>query len=76
MLQNDPVRLPPFHFDADPDPAFHFDADQDPASKNDADPGPDPQHYCSKTLLIDTLLTVLFVIYPMLCMVLMQPPFC
>ncbi len=21
MLQNDPVRLPPFHFDADPDPA-------------------------------------------------------
>ncbi len=25
--QNDPLRLPPFHFDADPDPAFHFDAD-------------------------------------------------
>jgi hypothetical protein len=32
MLQNDPVRLPPFHFDADPDPdpAFKFDADLDP----------------------------------------------
>ncbi len=56
MLQNDPLRLPPFHFDADPDPdlAFHFDAhpDPDPAfhfytdpdqvSQNDADP--DPQH--------------------------------
>jgi hypothetical protein len=27
MLQNDPLRLPPFHFDADPDPVFHFDAD-------------------------------------------------
>jgi hypothetical protein len=52
MLQNDPLRLPPFHFDADPDtdptfhfdaftdPAFHFDADLDPnpASQNDADP--------------------------------------
>jgi hypothetical protein len=22
MIQNDPTRLPPFHFDADPDPAF------------------------------------------------------
>ncbi len=32
-----PLRLPPFHFDADPDPAFHFDADPDPASQNDAD---------------------------------------
>ncbi len=40
MLQNDPLRLPPFHFDADrilllhfvadPDSAFHFDADSDP----------------------------------------------
>jgi hypothetical protein len=27
MLQNDPLRLPPFYFDANPDPAFHFDAD-------------------------------------------------
>ncbi len=42
MLQNDPLRLPPFHFDADPDPALHFDADPDPASHNVADP--DPQH--------------------------------
>ncbi len=50
MLKNDPLRLPPFHFnadpdptfcfDADPDPAFHFDADPDPASQNDADPDP------------------------------------
>ncbi len=40
MLQNDPLRLPPFHFDADPDPApaFHFHADQNPASQNDANP--------------------------------------
>jgi hypothetical protein len=31
MLQNDPLRLPPFHFDApDPDPTLHFDADPDP----------------------------------------------
>jgi hypothetical protein len=40
MLQNDPLRLPPFHFDADLDPAFtsmdpdpaffHFDAIQLP----------------------------------------------
>ncbi len=37
MLQNDPLRLPPFHFDADPDPAFHFDADPDPAFHFDAD---------------------------------------
>jgi hypothetical protein len=39
ILQNDPLRLPPFHFDAnanaDPDPAFHFDAD----------PNPDLQHW-------------------------------
>jgi hypothetical protein len=29
MLQNDPIRLPPFHFYADPapDPVFQFDAD-------------------------------------------------
>jgi hypothetical protein len=31
MLQNDPLRLQPFHFDSDPDPAFHFKADPDPA---------------------------------------------
>ncbi len=30
MLQNDPLRPPPFHFDADLDPAFYFDADPDP----------------------------------------------
>ncbi len=42
MLQKDPARLPPFHFD--PDPAFHFDADPDPdpdldpAFNFDADP--------------------------------------
>ncbi len=48
MIQNGPLRLPPFHFNADPDPAFHFDAgpgsafyfnaDPDTASQNDADP--------------------------------------
>ncbi len=40
MLQNDPLRLPPFNSDADPDsdPAFHFDVDPDPASQNDLDP--------------------------------------
>jgi hypothetical protein len=31
MLQNDPLRLKPFHFDSDPDPDFHFKADPDPA---------------------------------------------
>jgi hypothetical protein len=32
MLQNNPVRLPPFPFDtdADRDPDFHFDADPNP----------------------------------------------
>ncbi len=30
MLQNDPLRFPPFHLDADLDIAFHFDADADP----------------------------------------------
>jgi hypothetical protein len=34
MLQNDPLRLPTFHFDADPDPAFPFDADPDPQHWN------------------------------------------
>ncbi len=38
MLQNDPQRLPPFNFDADPDPAFHFDADPDPALHFYAEP--------------------------------------
>ena len=40
MLQNDILRLTPFHFDADtdPDPAFHFDPDPYTASQNDADP--------------------------------------
>ncbi len=50
MLQNDPLSLPPFHFDADPDPdpAFNFDADPaDPPSQNDAD----PSGYGSVTLL-------------------------
>ncbi len=45
MLQNNPLRLPPFHFDADPDPAFHFDVDPDPDPASqidqiDADPDP------------------------------------
>jgi hypothetical protein len=40
MLQNYPLRLPPFRLDADPDPAFHFDADPDPAFQLDADPDP------------------------------------
>ncbi len=32
MLQNDPLRLLPIHFyaDPDPDPTFHFGADPDP----------------------------------------------
>jgi hypothetical protein len=38
MLQNDPLSLPPFHFDADSDHAFHFDADPDPDFHFDADP--------------------------------------
>ncbi len=57
-LQNDHLRLLPFHFDADPVPAFHFDADPgdrdpypafyfdvdpDQASQNDADQ--EPQHW-------------------------------
>ncbi len=32
MLQNDPLRLPSFRFEADPDPSFHLDVDPDPAS--------------------------------------------
>jgi hypothetical protein len=44
MFPNNPLRLPPFHFDAvpdlDPDPAFQFDADPypDPAFHFEADP--------------------------------------
>jgi hypothetical protein len=44
MLQNDTLRSPPFHFDADPDPASHFDADPDPAFQFDADPDPAVQN--------------------------------
>ncbi len=44
ILQNDPLRLAPFHFAVDPDPAFHFgaDADPDPAFYFNADPDSDP----------------------------------
>ncbi len=40
LLQNDPLRLPPFHLNVDPDPAFHFHVDPDPATQNDADRNP------------------------------------
>jgi hypothetical protein len=36
MLQNDPLRIPPFLFDADLDPAFHFDADPNPGGSGSA----------------------------------------
>ncbi len=36
-----PPRLPPYHFDADPDPAFHFDADPNPAFHFNTDRDPD-----------------------------------
>jgi hypothetical protein len=52
MLQNDSKRLPPFHFDADPDPAFHFDAVPDPASQNAADP-------CGSATLLDSLINLI-----------------
>jgi hypothetical protein len=46
LLQNDSLRLPPFHLDADPypdpDPIFHFDADPDPSFYFDADPNSYP----------------------------------
>jgi hypothetical protein len=42
MQQNDTLRHPPFHFDADPDPAFNFDADPYPAFHFDVYPDPDP----------------------------------
>jgi hypothetical protein len=49
MLQNDLLKLPLFHFDADPDTdsAFYFDADADPdpAFQFDADADPDPASY-------------------------------
>jgi hypothetical protein len=35
MLKNNPLRLPAFHFDADPDPTFF-------TAKSDHDPGADP----------------------------------
>ncbi len=41
MIQNDHLRLPPFHFDADPDPAFHFDVDPNPDQAFNFDAGPD-----------------------------------
>jgi hypothetical protein len=41
MLQNDPLRLLPLNFDADPDPAFHSDADPDPALAFHLDVNPD-----------------------------------
>ncbi len=44
MLQNDPLRPPPFNLDADPDPAFHFDGDPDPAFQFDAEPEPSAQN--------------------------------
>ncbi len=49
MLENDPQRLPHFHFDADLDPLFHFDVDPDTASQNDTD----LCRYGSATLLIN-----------------------
>ncbi len=40
FLLNDPLWLPPFHFDVypDPDSVFHFNLDPDPAFHFDADP--------------------------------------
>jgi hypothetical protein len=48
MLQNEPLRLPPVHFDADPDPghAFHFDADPDPVPQ----PLTDLKSFCKPLL--------------------------
>jgi hypothetical protein len=44
MFLKSPLRLPPFHFDADPDSAFHFDADPvlDPTFHSDPDADLDP----------------------------------
>ncbi len=41
IFPNNLLGLPPFHFDADPDPAFHFDANPYPAFHFDVDPYPD-----------------------------------
>jgi hypothetical protein len=41
MLQNDPLRLTPLQFDADPDLAFHLDTDPESAFHVDADPDAD-----------------------------------
>jgi hypothetical protein len=48
MLQNNPLKLPPLHFTADPDPIFYFEADADPdlAFHFDADADPDPVSQC------------------------------
>ncbi len=50
MIKNDPLKLPPFHCDAEPDLAFHFDADADPipdlAFHFDADAVPGEQKSC------------------------------
>jgi hypothetical protein len=47
MIKNDPLKVPPFHFDAELDPDFHFDADADPipylAFHFDADMDPGEQ---------------------------------
>jgi hypothetical protein len=44
MLQSDPIRLPPFLYDAnpDPDPAFHFVVDPDPDPASHCAAAPDP----------------------------------
>jgi hypothetical protein len=42
MFQDDPLKPPPFHFDADPDPAYYFYANPylypDPAFQFKSDP--------------------------------------
>jgi len=37
-LQCEPLKLPDFDFNADPDPAFRSNVDPDPDSKNNVDP--------------------------------------
>ena len=37
-LQCEPLKLPDFDFNADPDPAFRSNVEPDPASKNNVDP--------------------------------------
>jgi hypothetical protein len=43
MLPNDPLRLPPFHFDADqdPEPGFYYEVDPGPDFHFNADPNLD-----------------------------------